>query len=67
METEPENTQYIKGVREGWSILFLGAIGKYIIEPGIVSRKQMVQKIPESYKKLEPDIQYVFTDGSSVF
>lgn len=67
LETEPENTQYIKGVREGWSILFLGAIGKYIIEPGIVSRKQMVQKIPESYKKLEPDIQYVFTDGSSVF
>lgn len=67
LETEPENTQYIKGVREGWSILFLGAIEKYVIEPGIVSRKQMVQKIPASYKKLKPDIQYVFTDGSSVF
>ena len=67
LETEPENTQYVKGVREGWSILFLGAIGKYIIEPGIVSRKQMVQKIPASYKQIKPDIQYVFTDGSRVF
>lgn len=67
LETEPENAQYIKGIREGWSILFLGAIEKYIIEPGIVSRKQMVQKIPASYKQMKPDIQYVFTDGSSVF
>lgn len=67
LEIAPENTQYVKGVREGWSILFLGAIEKYVIEPGIISRKQMVQKIPASYKKLKPDIQYVFTDGSSVF
>ena len=67
LETEAENAQYVKGVREGWSILFLGDIEKYIIEPGIVSRKQIVQKIPASYKQIKPDIQYVFTDGSSVF
>lgn len=67
MEIEPENAQYVKGVREGWSILFLGAVKKYIIEPGIVSRKQIIQKIPASYKQMEPDIQYMFTDGSSVF
>lgn len=67
LEIEPENAQYVKGVREGWSILFLVAIEKYIIEPGIVSRKQIIQKIPASYKQIEPNIQYVFTDGSSVF
>jgi len=67
LEIQPENAQYIKGIREGWSILFLGAIKKYIIEPGIVSRKQMVQKIPASYRQIKPDIQYVYTDGSSVF
>lgn len=67
LEIEAENARYVKGVREGWSILFLGAIKKYIIEPSIVSRKQIVQKIPASYKQIKPDIQYVFTDGSSVF
>lgn len=67
LETEKENAQYVKGVREGWSILFLGAIKKYIIEPGKIRREQIVKKIPKSYKELKPDIQYVFTDGSPVF
>lgn len=67
METEQENAQYVKGVREGWSILFLGAIEKYIIEPGKIRREQIVQKIPSSFKEIKPDIQYVFTDGSAVF
>lgn len=67
LETEIENAQYVKGVREGWSILFLGAIKKYIIEPGKISREQIVQKIPRSFKEIKPDIKYVFTDGSVVF
>ncbi len=67
METEKENAQYVKGVREGWSILFLGAIEKYVIEPGKIRREQIVQKIPRSFKEIKPDIQYVFTDGSVLF
>lgn len=67
LETEKENAQYVKGVREGWSILFLGAIEKYIIEPGKISREQMVQKIPRSFKEIKPDIKYIFTDGSIIF
>lgn len=67
METEKENAKYVKGVREGWSILFLGAIEKYVIEPGKIRREQIVQKIPRSFKEIKPDIQYVFTDGSVLF
>lgn len=67
MEMEQENAQYVRGVREGWSILFLGAIEKYIIEPGKIRREQIVQKIPQSFKEIMPDIRYVFTDGSVVF
>lgn len=67
MESEEENIPYVKGVREGWSILFLGAIEEYIIAPGRVSREEIVQKIPASFKERKPDIQYVFTDGCTVF
>ena len=52
------------GLRHG---MVLGAIKKYIIEPGKISREQIVQKIPRSFKEIKPDIKYVFTDGSVVF
>lgn len=63
-ESDPE---YVQGVKEGWSILFLGAIEKYIICPGVMPRDEIVKKIPDSYKKMKPDITYLFTDGSHVF
>lgn len=66
-ELEEEDPQYVKGVREGWSVLFLGAIAKYVIVPGMITRQQMVEKIPESYKKLRPDLQFQFVDGTRVF
>jgi molecular chaperone HtpG len=40
---------YVKGVREGWSLLFLGKKhGKPIIKPGIISRAEMVNAIDNS-------------------
>ncbi len=63
-QTDPE---YVKGIKEGWSILFLGAIEKYVICPGVVDRKTIVQQVPNSYREIKPEIKYVFTDGSSVF
>lgn len=67
LEAQEEYVLYAKGVREGWSILFLGVIGKYIIVPGTISREEIVQKIPASYKEIKPDLRYVFPDGTSVF
>lgn len=66
-ELEAGDPEYVKGVREGWSILFLGAMKKYIIAPGVISRRQIAERIPDSFKAIDPGIQYLFTDGSPVF
>ena len=34
----------------------MGAIEKYIICPGVMPRDEIVKKIPDSYKKMKPDI-----------
>ena len=64
---EKTNPSYVKGVKEGWSILFLGAMQEYIICPGIVTRKYIVDKIPESLKNKDKTIVYYNTDGTRTF
>lgn len=66
-EYEESDPQYVKGIKEGWSILFLGAISKYVICPGIIARNRIAEQVPESFHKEKPEIRYVFTDGSPVF
>ena len=56
----------VKGVKEGWSILFLSN-EEYVIEPGIVCKSDIISKIPESVKSKEPGITYYSTDGSVLF
>lgn len=63
-ESDPD---YVRGVKEGWSILFLGECQKYVICPGIVPRAEMAQKVKEDYRKLTPDITYLYSDGTKVF
>ncbi len=58
---------YIKGVREGWSILFLGLTCKYIIMAGIVAREEIVKQIPKSILTNNEKISYYFPDGTKVF
>lgn len=59
--------EYVKGIKEGWSILFFGAIEKYVICSGRADRKTIVQQVPISYREMKPEVKYVFTDGTSVF
>ncbi|MBR2092123.1 MAG: hypothetical protein IJ905_17695 [Fibrobacter sp.] len=65
-EYEQEDNIYVEGVRKGWSIYFLGAMQKYIIKPGIISRSEIELQIPDSYKKITPDISYFDTDDKLV-
>lgn len=44
VEKEP---QYVKGIREGWSILAMGKIEECVIVPGRISRADMVKQIPK--------------------
>ena len=65
-ELEVSDSNFAKGVKEGWSILFLSN-EEYVIEPGIVCKSDIISKIPESVKSKEPGITYYSTDGSVLF
>jgi len=65
-EFEQNDPEFVKGVKEGWSILFIGN-KEYVIMPGIVSRSEIISKIPESVKNNNPDIIYYNTDNTIVF
>ena len=66
-EYEESDPDYVRGVKEGWSILFLGACQKYVISPGIIPRTEMAGKVKEGYRKMNPDIMYLYSDGTKVF
>ena len=61
------DADFVLGLLVGWSILFLGECQKYVICPGIVPRAEMAQKVKEDYRKLTPDITYLYSDGTKVF
>lgn len=57
---------YIKGVREGWSILFLGNEQKYFILPGMVSKSDIIKQIPDSIRN-KNKVVYYNLDGTRAF
>ena len=63
---EQKDNIFAEGVRNGWSIYFLGAMQKYIIVPGIISRSEIELQIPESFKKITPEISYFDTNNKQV-
>lgn len=65
-ELELIDPNFAKGVKEGWSILFLSN-EEYVIEPGMVSKSHIISKIPESVRTKDPEITYYNTDGTKLF
>ena len=65
-EYEQKDKTFFEGVRNGWSIYFLGAMQKYIIVPGIISRSEIEMQIPEAFKNFTPDISYFDTNNKQV-
>lgn len=65
-EFKKENVERYKGIREGWSILFLGAIEKYIIVPGKIEIKEIVKLIPDSYKKMDKWVEHILPNGTKI-
>jgi len=62
-EFEQNDPEFVKGVKEGWSILFISN-QEYVIMPGIVTKAEIISKIPESLKSKNPDITYYNTDNT---
>lgn len=58
---------YVKGVKEGWSILFIGHAQKYVIIPGIVKRTDIIKQIPGSIISNTDGITYYNLDGTCAF
>ena len=65
-EFEQNDPEFVKGVKEGWSILFISN-QEYVIMPGIVKKAEIISKIPESVKNKNPDITYYNTDETILF
>ena len=57
--SEPE---YYQGVKNGWSILFLGDSDEKIIKPGIVLRSEMIKDIDARFKEKYKEYTFKFLD-----
>lgn len=57
---------YIQGVKEGWSILFLGYECTYYILPGVHKREELVELIPASIRTKKSGIEYYNLDGTKL-
>lgn len=65
-EFKRNNVERYKGISEGWSILFLGAIEKYIIVPGKIKVSEIIKLIPESYKKMDRWVEHYLPNGTKI-
>ena len=61
------NEAYMKGIREGWSILFYRYNDEYLIVPGMMGREEIIKQIPEYARNHDDGIEYYFTDGTKAF
>jgi len=60
-----KDINYVKGVREGWSLLFTGMKEhNVIIKPGIHKRDDMVNEIPFSFWDTFRENEFFFLDGT---
>lgn len=67
-EFEEKDPEYVRGVREGYSILFVGGSDpEYYISVGIVSRNDMLKMIPDSIKKRYEGKTIRFLNGTVAF
>lgn len=58
---------YVQGVREGWSILFLGYDRTYYILPGVRKKSELVALIPSSIRDRKDSVVYYNLDETPLF
>lgn len=61
--------EYREGVEKGWSILYYEWEHEtgYVIAPGIVDRKEILDLLPREVKERTDGSEYYFTDGERAF
>lgn len=65
-ELRQNDDKRYKGITEGWSILFLGTIQKYVIVPGKASIDEMIEHIPEYFRKMDQWIAHYLPNGTVI-
>lgn len=60
-------SEYIRGVREGWSILYYNYKDGYVIAPGIQKRENMLKLLPKEALEHDDGLEYYFTDDTFAF
>lgn len=60
------HSDYYQGVKEGWSVLFLGNTGKYVVRPGVNKREDMVELVDELFWENNQDKKFYFLDDTPV-
>lgn len=65
---EESDPIYVRGIHEGWSILFVGHAKHYTIIPGLISRTEIIEYLPKSLLNHEvEDRTYYNLDGTKAF
>lgn len=61
--------KYREGVEKGWSILYYEWEDEtgYVVAPGIVDRKEILNLLPREVKERTDGSEYYFTDGERAF
>lgn len=64
---EGNDDTYVKGVKEGWSILFLGYDQTYYILPGKREKNELIALIPPSIRDRKDSVVYYNLDETPLF
>lgn len=67
VQLSSKNASYVKGVREGWSILITGAsVDNIVIMPGRQERAQLVKKLSPHFWEDNSGYNFKFLDGTDI-
>lgn len=57
---------YVRGIKEGWSVLFLGHDSTYYILPGVREKEELAKLIPPSIRARKGGIEYYNLDDTKL-
>jgi len=65
LNIKTKDPSYVKGVREGWSLLATSMhIDNVVICPGLTTREHLVSLISDNFWETFKDFTFKFTDGT---
>jgi molecular chaperone HtpG len=61
-----DDSEFVTGVEEGWSVLFLGEEDlNGVCVPGVASRQELIESVPPDFWETHSNKKFLFLDGTS--